>query len=113
MLKIDNLQAEVANKPILKGLSLDVKPGEGLLAFGSLKFMGIAGGGFARDLPMHLRPNLSETGDLTEAAANLFAMLHQLDQAGVTQIAVMDIPAIGLGMAINDRLKRAAGAQQS
>lgn len=93
--------------------AVDVKPGEGLLAFGSLKFMGIAGGGAARDMPMHLRPNLSESGDLTEAAANLFAMLHQLDQAGVERIAVMHIPNVGLGMAINDRLKRAAGAQQS
>lgn len=91
--------------------AVDVKKGEALLAFGSLKFMGVEGGGAARDLPMHLRPNLSESGDLTEAAANLFAMLHQLDQLGVTRIAVMDIPDVGLGMAINDRLKRAAGAQ--
>lgn len=93
--------------------AVDVKKGEALLAFGNLKFMGVEGGGFARDMPMHLRPNLSESGDLAEAAANLFAMLHQLDQTGVTRIAVMDIPNIGMGMAINDRLKRAAVAQQS
>lgn len=91
--------------------AVDVRKGEALLAFGSLKFMGVEGGGFARDMPMHLRPNLSESGDLSEAAANLFAMLHQLDRQGVAGIAVMDIPNVGLGMAINDRLKRAAGAQ--
>lgn len=92
--------------------AVDVAPGEGLLAFGSLKFMGVRGGGFARDLPMHQRPNLSDSGDLTEAAANLFAMLHQLDAQGLDSIAVMDIPDVGLGLAINDRLRRAAGAQK-
>lgn len=126
-IKIDVEIEAVDNKPKSPGLLLkhyapktplrlrvvDVKQGEALLAFGSLKFMGIAGGGAARDLPMHLRLNLSEAGDLTEAAANLFAMLHQLDQAGVARIAVMDIPNIELGIAINDRLRRAAGAQIS
>ncbi len=52
--------------------------------------------------------NLSATGDLIEAAANLFAMLHQLDQPGANPIAVMPIPDEGLGIAINDRLRRAA-----
>lgn len=52
--------------------------------------------------------NLSRAGDLTEAAANLFDCLHQLDRAGVTKIAVSPIPRSGLGAAINDRLKRAA-----
>lgn len=51
--------------------------------------------------------NLSETGDLREAAANLFAALHQADAAG-KPIAVAPIPAQGLGRAINDRLGRAA-----
>lgn len=92
--------------------AVDVKQGEGLLAFGSLKFMGIQGGGAARDLPMHLRPNLSESGDLTEAAANLFSMLHQLDTLSLVSIAVMDVPETGLGLAINDRLRRAAQAQK-
>jgi len=53
-------------------------------------------------------PNLSPTGDLIEAAANLFAMLHRLDQGGATGIAVMAVPDHGLGRAINDRLSRAA-----
>jgi L-threonylcarbamoyladenylate synthase len=53
--------------------------------------------------------NLSPTGDLTEAAANLFAMLRALDiQAAGRVIAVSPIPMTGLGEAINDRLKRAA-----
>ena len=54
--------------------------------------------------------NLSETGDLTEAAANLFAMLHELDRPQHAAIAVAPIPEIGLGLAINDRLNRAATA---
>lgn len=52
--------------------------------------------------------NLSATGDLQEAAANLFEMLHRLDAMGATHIAVSPIPNHGLGRAINDRLKRAA-----
>ena len=52
--------------------------------------------------------NLSPTGDLVEAAANLFAMLRRLDRAGFPGIAVMPVPERGLGRAINDRLRRAA-----
>jgi L-threonylcarbamoyladenylate synthase len=52
--------------------------------------------------------NLSPSGDLTEAAANLFAMLRALDRAPFTAIAVAPIPDRGLGRAINDRLRRAA-----
>ena len=52
--------------------------------------------------------NLSANGDLNEAAANLFAMLRELDAAGADCIAVMPIPETGLGEAINDRLRRAA-----
>ena len=52
--------------------------------------------------------NLSVTGELNEAAANLFRMLRDLDQKHVTGIAVAPIPECGLGIAINDRLKRAA-----
>jgi L-threonylcarbamoyladenylate synthase len=51
--------------------------------------------------------NLSPAGDLREAAANLFAMLRALDQ-DAQRIAVAPIPEIGLGEAINDRLRRAA-----
>jgi L-threonylcarbamoyladenylate synthase len=52
--------------------------------------------------------NLSPTGDVIEAAANLFAMVRALDRMAVTGIAVMPIPEVGLGRAINDRLRRAA-----
>ncbi|MFV1601286.1 MULTISPECIES: L-threonylcarbamoyladenylate synthase [unclassified Phaeobacter] len=51
--------------------------------------------------------NLSASGDLREAAAQLFGHLHQLD-ANARPIAVAPIPEIGLGVAINDRLRRAA-----
>ncbi len=63
--------------------------------------------GFGHQAPKECL-NLSPKGDLVEAAANLFAMLRQLDTSGVQQIAVMPIPMAGLGEAINDRLKRAA-----
>jgi len=54
--------------------------------------------------------NLSAEGDLAEAAANLFAYLRAADRAdGATGIAVAPIPDTGLGEAINDRLRRAAG----
>lgn len=55
-----------------------------------------------------LTRNLSERGDLTEAAAALFAALHALDAAGAEAIAVAPVPEEGLGQAINDRLRRAA-----
>jgi len=67
------------------------RPGEVLLGFG-------AG---ACDL------NLSPDSDLAEAAANLFEYLHQLDALD-QPIAVAPIPEQGLGVALNDRLKRAA-----
>lgn len=51
--------------------------------------------------------SLSASGDLGEAAANLFAMLHRADATG-RPIAIAPIPAQGLGLAINDRLRRAA-----
>lgn len=73
------------------------KPGEALLAFGA-------------DVPPHDGPmiNLSESGDTTEAAINLFAALRTLDVTGCETIAVMPIPQTSLGAAINDRLRRAA-----
>ena len=52
--------------------------------------------------------NLSERGDLNEAAARLFGYLRALDARQATAIAVMPIPQEGLGEAINDRLRRAA-----
>lgn len=78
--------------------ALSAGPDEGFLTFGPDQFN--RGG--------RERLNLSPGGDLHEAAANLFAYLRQLDAAGVAGIAVAPIPAVGLGLAINDRLRRAA-----
>lgn len=69
-------------------------PGEALLAFGP-------------SYP-NATLNLSVRGDLTEAAANLFAMMRHLDTPAYSAIAVTPIPDQGLGLAINDRLNRAA-----
>jgi L-threonylcarbamoyladenylate synthase len=51
---------------------------------------------------------LSAAGDLVEAAANLFDLLHEAERSGRAAIAVAPIPGHGLGAAINDRLRRAA-----
>jgi L-threonylcarbamoyladenylate synthase len=75
----------------------DARPCEALLAFGP-----DPPPGFAETLW------LSRSGDLAEAAANLFAMLRRLDRPPFTGIAVTPIPERGLGRAINDRLRRAA-----
>lgn len=75
-------------------------PGEALLAFGPEP---VEGWQSARAVL-----NLSPSGDLAEAAANLFAHLRALDESGASTIAVMPIPHTGLGEAINDRLRRAA-----
>lgn len=76
-----------------------VAPTEALLAFGPDPLTGAA-----------MTLNLSRTADTTEAAANLFAMLHRLDDPRFTAIAVMPIPERGLGVAIRDRLRRAVQA---
>ena len=75
----------------------EVAPDEALLAFGPE----VPPGGVARR-------NLSPAGDPAEAARNLFAMLRELDASGARGIAVMPIPAEGLGEAVRDRLRRAA-----
>lgn len=77
--------------------AVNVDNNEALLAFGPNSPKGAA-----------LTVNLSHNCNLAEAAANLFAYLRQLDQPGIKSIAVMPIPEIGLGIAINDRLRRAA-----
>ncbi len=74
--------------------------GEALLAFGRRRAEGWQDAVALR--------NLSESGDLREAATNLFAHLQELDRSGATTIAVEPIPFDGLGEAINDRLFRAA-----
>jgi L-threonylcarbamoyladenylate synthase len=60
--------------------------------------------------PLHAHGpyTLSARGDLVEAAAALFGLLHEIDATGVGRIAVAPVPHHGLGEAINDRLLRAA-----
>jgi L-threonylcarbamoyladenylate synthase len=77
-----------------------LRPGEAALLFGAEP---LPGAGTARAIL-----NLSENGDLMEAAAHLFSYLRQLDASGADTIAVSPIPESDLGEAINDRLKRAA-----
>lgn len=77
-----------------------VAPGEALLGFGPERALG------ADRAAAFL--NLSPTGDLAEAARNLFSHLRALDRPGTGVIAVEPVPDFGLGEAINDRLARAA-----
>lgn len=86
------LQSHYAPRAGLRLNATDLRPGERLLGFGEVE----------------ATLNLSPTGDLVEAAANLFHHLHQLDAEGDAPIAVSPIPETGLGRAINDRLRRAA-----
>lgn len=72
--------------------ALSAAPGEWLIGFGV-----IAGDA-----------TLSASGDLVEAAANLFERLHEAERSSARRIAVAPVPATGLGSAINDRLRRAA-----
>ncbi len=91
------LASHYAPKAAIRLDATGIEPGEALLAFGP----GAPSG--AADIL-----NLSPTGDLAEAAANLFGHLRRLDASGARRIAVMPIPAQGLGEAIRDRLARAA-----
>ena len=109
------LVAEIAGQPTAPGQltshyapSLPVRHGadraaadEALLAFGPAPPEGAA-----------VTLNLSPAGDLVEAAANLFDMLRRLDRTDLRAIAVMPIPEVGLGRAINDRLRRAAAPRE-
>ncbi|SFP01207.1 L-threonylcarbamoyladenylate synthase [Mesorhizobium sp. NFR06] len=82
-----------------------VAGGEALLAFGRNRAKG-----WERAVALR---NLSEAGDLREAASNLFAFMQALDRSGAATIAVEPIPSAGLGEAINDRLARAAAPRDS
>jgi L-threonylcarbamoyladenylate synthase len=79
--------------------------GEALLAFGPQRARGA-------EQALAIR-NLSERGDLREAAANLFFHLKELDRLGAAMIAVEPVPDTGLGEAINDRLARAAAPRDA
>jgi L-threonylcarbamoyladenylate synthase len=51
---------------------------------------------------------LSQTGNLEEAAKNLYAAMHRLDHQNLDLIIAQKMPAVGMGLAINDKLERAA-----
>jgi L-threonylcarbamoyladenylate synthase len=93
------LRSHYAPRTRLRLNATGPEPGEAWLGFGPVE---------------SLRPglNLSATGDLSEAAANLFAHLREIDaiaaEKGLNTIAAAPIPEHGLGRAINDRLRRAA-----
>jgi L-threonylcarbamoyladenylate synthase len=91
------LASHYAPRARLRLNATHARPGETLLAFGGAPPNAV---------------NLSPRGDLTEAAANLFAMLRKLDKSGAQTIAVMPVPNQGLGEAINDRLARAAAPRE-
>jgi len=73
----------------------DARPGEAFIAFGKIA-------------PADAAATLSAKGDLIEAAANLYATLRSVDRKPYRGIAVAPVPEIGIGVAINDRLRRAA-----
>lgn len=91
------LESHYAPRHRLRLNARDVAVDEALLAFGPAPLAGA-----------RITANLSPSGDLTEAAANLFSMLHDLDREEIAGIATMPIPSTGLGEAICDRLRRAA-----
>jgi len=86
------LASHYAPKGSVRLNAVDIDVGETLLGFG----------------PVDAEVNLSPSGDLSEAAANLFDCLHRLNAMNAARIAVSPIPDHGLGRAINDRLRRAA-----
>ncbi|MBB5073505.1 L-threonylcarbamoyladenylate synthase [Bartonella callosciuri] len=82
----------------------EVKSGEALLAFGRKRIIGVENAVSVL--------NLSESGQLEEAASHLFQYMRELDSFKVRSIAVEPIPSYGLGEAINDRLIRAAAPKE-
>ncbi|KJS15965.1 MAG: translation factor Sua5 [Hoeflea sp. BRH_c9] len=80
------------------------RPGEAVIRYGGVPLKG--------EQEAKLVMDLSPSGDLREAAANLFDMMKRADAAGAVGIAVGPVPMQGLGEAINDRLSRAAAPRQ-
>lgn len=94
------LASHYAPESVLRLNASTVRPGEAIIRFGGVRLAGEAEASVVMDL--------SPSGDLHEAAANLFDFLKRADVAGATGIAVAPVPMHGLGEAINDRLSRAA-----
>ena len=90
------LASHYAPRAALRMNMMTADPGMELIGFGDVDGAGT------------LALNLSPAGNLAEAAANLFDMLHDADATTASLIGVAPVPADGLGEAINDRLRRAA-----
>lgn len=80
----------------------DLPGNTGLLAFGGNRLPGAA-----------IVKELSQVGDLAEAAFHLFSYMRELDLSGVERIVAFEVPMDGLGRAINDRLKKASAGRVS
>ena len=102
--------AAVADAPVSPGqLASHYAPRARLRLYANVARDGEALLAFGRAAPSTgFMINLSPAGDLAEAAAHLFAALRAFDAAGSAEVAVMPVPETGLGVAINDRLRRAA-----
>ncbi len=94
------LASHYAPKAAVRLDARTIGAGEAVLLFGDFRPDGL------ERAAAHL--NLSEGGDLVEAAANLFGFLRRLDGVGAGMIAVAPVPEVGLGEAVMDRLRRAA-----
>ncbi|MFG2056348.1 L-threonylcarbamoyladenylate synthase [Micromonospora sp. NPDC048930] len=95
------LAAHYAPRTPLRLATAEPAPGDGRRGFLAFRERPADGGWAAVEV-------LSPDGDLTLAAARLFDALHRLDAAAVTEIVAEPVPEVGVGRAINDRLRRAA-----
>lgn len=93
------LKSHYAPNAIIRLNAIKPEPGEAYLAFGY-------------NVETSNSLNLSPSRDLLEAASNLFSMMRALDRLNMETIAVAQIPNSGLGVAINDRLERAAATRE-
>lgn len=94
------LTSHYAPNALVRLDSVEVGPGEAWLGFGPSAPPGLG--------QAVASANLSPSGDLVEAAANLFRLLRSLDRSGAKTIAIAPIPGDEMGEAIRDRLIRAA-----
>ncbi|WP_374634394.1 L-threonylcarbamoyladenylate synthase [Paracoccus sp. (in: a-proteobacteria)] len=94
------LSSHYAPRALMRLNAQEVAPGEALITFAGQRLPGQEQAALVLDL--------SPTGDLAEAARELFGLLHQADATGAASIAVAPIPDHGIGTAILDRLTRAA-----
>jgi L-threonylcarbamoyladenylate synthase len=92
-----NLKKHYSTKKKIRINVKNIKNDEGLINFGKNNLKSKV-----------INLNLSRSGDLKEASKNLFHYLHKLDQGKCKKIAIAPIPNIGLGLTINDRIKRAS-----